>query len=203
MSCSQAGVQIDVRGGGEIGLDRLERLDIETISRFGLGGNPRAVLVEYPYSSQPRTLERECQRLLLAGIVPVIAHPERNPLIRERPDDLRAVVEAGALVQLTAASVDGRLGRPTANCARRLIERELAHLIASDAHAPDVRAGGLAAAAETVGGGELARWLTFLVPDAILQGKELPPRPPGPRRRKGLLGRGRRQDGRAPGRERH
>ena len=189
---SQAGIEIDVRGGGEVALDRLERLDPEALARFGLGGNPRLVLLEYPYYGQPLSLARECARLRLQGVVPVIAHPERNQTVQERPVDLEGLVRAGAVIQLTAASVDGRLGRAAADCARRLLEFELAHLIASDAHAPGVRQAGLSGAAKAVGGGELAEWLTYTVPAALLAGEELPPRPAGPRRRSGLLRRIRR-----------
>ena len=67
-------------------------------------------------------------------------------------------------MQLTAASVDGRLGKAAATCARRLLELELAHCIASDAHGPGVREAGMSAAAEAVGGAELAQWLTYDVP---------------------------------------
>ena len=40
------------------------------------------------------------------------------------------------MIQVTAASVDGSLGKRTASCARSLIDLELAHCIASDAHGP-------------------------------------------------------------------
>ena len=91
-----------------------------------------------------------------------------QPVRPEQPELLEAVVRAGAYVQLTAASVDGRLGRSGASCARKLLELELAHCIASDAHGPGVREAGMSAAAEAVGGGEMARWLTYDVPAALL-----------------------------------
>jgi tyrosine-protein phosphatase YwqE len=81
------------------------------------------------------------------------------------------------LVQLTAASVDGRLGRRPQAASRTLLGLGLAHLIASDAHAPSVRAVGLSAAAQEVGDPALARWLTEGVPGAIVDGSELPQRP--------------------------
>jgi protein-tyrosine phosphatase len=184
---ANAGIAIDVRGGGEIAIDRFEELDADERAGFGLGGNPAALLLESPYENWPLDLGRTCARLRREGIAPVIAHPERNPLIQENPSLLEEVVRAGAAVQLTAASVDGRLGRATAKCARRLLELELAHCIASDAHGPGVRDAGLTAAAEAVGGGELGRWLTYDVPAALLEGRPLPPRPPKPRR--GLVAR--------------
>jgi tyrosine-protein phosphatase YwqE len=51
------------------------------------------------------------------------------------------------------------------------------HLLASDAHAPDLRQVGMSAAARTVGDDELARWLTEDVPAAIVGDGEIPPRP--------------------------
>ena len=78
---------------------------------------------------------------------------------------------------MTAASFDGGLGRVTARCAHRLLELELVHLIASDAHGPGVPESGMAEAVETVGGGELGAWLSEGVPAALLAGEELPPRP--------------------------
>lgn len=179
---SAAGIALDVRGGAEISLARLGRLDPGELERYGLGGNPRLVLVEYPYHGSPLSLASECAQLRQRGIVPVVAHPERNRDVQERPEDLRGAVGAGAVVQLTAASIDGRLGRAAASCARRLLELELAHLIASDAHAPGVREAGLSHAASAVGRPELGRWLTESVPAALLAGEELPARPATGRR---------------------
>ena len=109
--------------------------------------------------------------------MPVVAHPERNPHVQDEPTLLDEVVAAGGVVQVTAASFDGSLGRATARCAHRLLELELVHLIASDAHAPGVPESGMAEAVATVGGGELGAWLSEGVPAALLAGEELPPRP--------------------------
>jgi protein-tyrosine phosphatase len=174
---SEAGIEIDIRGGGEIALEQLARLDGDTLARFGLGGNPKLLLIEYPYVDRPPSLVAECERLRRNGIVPVIAHPERNPSIQERPADLEGAVRAGAVVQLTAASVDGRLGRACARCARTLLDLELAHLIASDAHSPGTRQAGLSDAVAAVGCKALAGWLTSDVPRALLASEELPARP--------------------------
>ncbi len=180
-----AGIPLEVRGGAELAIEQLTGLDDADRARFGLGGNPRLVLIEYPYYGLPPSLAEHCARLRLEGVVPVIAHPERNEMIQTRPADLGGVVHAGGIVQLTAASVDGRLGRAAADCARRLLEFEFAHVIASDAHRPGVRQAGLAAAAKSVGDDALAHWLTSSVPGALLAGDELPPRP-APGRRRGL-----------------
>jgi protein-tyrosine phosphatase len=177
-------VPLDVRRGGEVAVDWLERLPPETLKRFGLGGNPAYLLVEFPYYGWPLTLVDRVFHLRLEGITVVLAHPERSAEVQGNLERLRPLVDLGVLVQLTAASVDGRLGRGAEDAALGLIERGLAHMIASDAHTARIREGGLAAAVGAVGDEALGRWLSFEVPWAIVDGAPLPPRPLVRRRRK-------------------
>src|SRR5258708_2598903 len=169
--------------GGELDLNELQRPP-EELARFGLGGNPGYLLVETPYVGWPLDLGEKLFRLRALGITPVLGHPERNPDIKAHPELLEPIVAGGALVQLTAASVDGRLGRSAQRCARTLLDRRLAHLIASDAHAPSVRGIGLADAARAVGDPALARWLTVDVPQAIVDGDVVPAFPESTKRRR-------------------
>jgi len=174
---------VQVLSGGEIDLAELDRAD-EELQRFGLGGNAGWLLVETPYVGWPLDLVDRLFRLRLRGFRAVLAHPERNRDVQERPELLDPVVAGGTLVQLTAASVDGRLGKRAYRSARTLLERGAAHLLASDAHTPDVRAVGLRAAVHELGDDRLGHWLTVEVPYAILDGNEPPPRPePRARRR--------------------
>lgn len=184
-----SGLPIDVRGGGEIALDRLPVLSSSERGAFGLGGNPRLLLLEMPYGAWPLSLVQVVAELGREGVVPVLAHPERNQAVLEDPSLLEEPVRLGAVLQLTAASVDGRLGRAVARCSRELLDRGLAHLLASDAHAPGLRDAGLSAAASAIGSDPLARWLVEDVPACLLAGRPLPPRPETPRRRRWLLGR--------------
>ena len=180
----EEGIPVDVRPGGEIAIDWLDRLSDEDLSRFGLGGSPRYVLLEFPYAGWPLSLHEWVFRLVTREITPVIAHPERNADVQHDPDELRPLVDAGALVQVTAASLDGRIGRSSRDAAFKLIERGLAHLLASDAHTPDVREAGLLGAVEEVGDAALARWLTLEVPMAIVTDAPVPRRPETRKRRR-------------------
>ena len=177
-----AGADLEVWTGGEIALEPLMRMDGESLARFSLGGSGRYVLVEFPYSGWPLPLPSQIDRLAALGITAVIAHPERSVEVQSRPQRLAPLVDAGALVQLTAASLDGRLGRSCRRAAMRLLDLGLAHVIASDAHMPGTRAVGMSAAAEAVGDERLAAWLTRDVPAAIVAGEAIPPRPAGRRR---------------------
>src|SRR5439155_22396364 len=157
---SEAGIPLEVYTGGELALDFLGHLTVADLHRFGLGGNPGYVLVEFPYFGWPLDLADQLFRLQIVGITPVLAHPERNGDVQGAPDRLGGLVESGTLVQLTAASLDGRLGRWPRETGLKLIQLRLAHLIASDAHHPGIRAIGMAAAAEAVGDEARARRLT-------------------------------------------
>jgi protein-tyrosine phosphatase len=173
------GIAVEVLPGGELDVGFLERLDDDTLRRFGLGGNPQLLLLEFPYVGWPLGLPDLVFRLGVRGFGVVLAHPERNADVQADPGRLRELVAAGVVVQLTAASVDGRLGRRPRDAAFALLDAEHAHLIASDAHAPAVRAIGMTAAVEAVGDDALGRWLTHDVPLALLAGQPLPDRPPG------------------------
>lgn len=176
-----AGVALEVVGGGELALDRLGALERATRARFTLGGS-RALLLESPTFGWPFDLPHVVAGLCRDGLRPVLAHPERNRDVHEDLALVGRAVEAGALVQLTAASVDGRNGRETAACARALVEAGLAHLVSSDAHGPGVRAAGLSAAVRRLGDEPLGRWLVEEVPAALLADADLPPRPAARRR---------------------
>jgi protein-tyrosine phosphatase len=171
------GEEVEVLTGAELDLRRLRTLDDAALRRFGLGGNPRLLLLETPFACWPLDLRGLVFDLEMRGFAVVLAHPERNPEVQDRPELLRELVDAGVAVQLTAGSVDGRLGRRPAASAKELLDLGLAHLIASDAHAPTVRAIGMTAAAESLDDEELARWLTHDVPAALLTGDTIPPRP--------------------------
>jgi protein-tyrosine phosphatase len=65
---------------------------------------------------------------------PIIAHPERNPILQRKAPELRSWVEHGCLLQVTASSLFGRFGRRAETAAHDLVSRGLVHLLASDAH---------------------------------------------------------------------
>ncbi len=173
--------------GGELDLAELGR-PREELLRFALAGNPRYLLVETPYVGWPLDVGDRLFSLLADGITPVLAHPERNGEVQERPELLEPLVEMGVLVQLTAGAVDGTLGRRSRGCADVLLDRGLAHLIASDGHAPSIRRIGMSAAVSALRDEALAHWLTVGVPGAIVDHGTPPPRP-GKTRPRRLFGR--------------
>jgi protein-tyrosine phosphatase len=168
------GIQLELETGGEIALDELGRLDDRELKRFALGGRSY-LLLECPYRGWPLQLASTVVALRGKGFGVILAHPERNA--DAKWERLEPLVEDGMLVQVTSASLDGRLGRKARAAAFQLLERELAHLVASDAHAPELRALGMKAAADAIGDAALATWVTVAAPRAVLAGAPLPKRP--------------------------
>jgi protein-tyrosine phosphatase len=73
-------------------------------------------------------------RLEQRGMRIVITHPERNPLLCQRLELLEQWVAEGRLLQITAQSLAGHFGPRARSFGKTLLDRGLAHFIASDAH---------------------------------------------------------------------
>jgi protein-tyrosine phosphatase len=170
------GDELDLRGGGEVALDELPHLDGGELRRFALAGS-RTLLLETPYYGWPLDLADTVFHLQAQGFRVLLAHPERNGDVIAKPERLRPLVEAGALVQITSASLEGRLGRTYRESGFDLVERGFAHVLASDAHTASVRKYGLAAGADALDDRALARGLTRDVPAALLADEPVPERP--------------------------
>jgi protein-tyrosine phosphatase len=169
-------VPVRILPGGEIALDLLWELPHQELVRFSLAQTGRYLLLEFPYRAWVPALDAAVRGVLEAGLTPILAHPERNPDVQDRPARLADLVEAGALVQVTAVSLAGGLDASSRITAEKLLRLGLVHVLASDAHGPHVREGGMAAAAEEVDD-DLAAYLTRDAPAAIVAGRALPERP--------------------------
>ncbi|MGG4407205.1 CpsB/CapC family capsule biosynthesis tyrosine phosphatase [Niallia taxi] len=96
--------------------------------------NTKYIFIEFPSSSVPRFAERLLYEIQIEGLTPIIVHPERNKEILEKPSILYKFVSNGALTQITAASVAGYFGKSIKKFSYQLIEYNLTHFVASDAH---------------------------------------------------------------------
>jgi protein-tyrosine phosphatase len=183
-----AGTEVELVGGGELSLRAAARLDAAELRRFALGGG--ALLLEFPYHGWPLDLELRLYELRAHGFRTLLAHPERNTEVADRPERLCPLVASGAHVQVTAGSLAGTLGRSAERTGRALLALGVVHCVATDAHAATGRSR-LSSVAESVGDASLARWLTLVAPAAILAGEPLPaaPRWQPKRGRVRLLGR--------------
>ena len=102
-----------------------------------IGDRGRHLLIETPFVGIPQFLEQICFELQIAGVTPVLAHPERSELARQQPEVLQRLAERGCLLQVNVDSVLGRAGRDAKRLAVSLLRTGQAQILASDAH--DVR----------------------------------------------------------------
>lgn len=141
----------------------------DTINHSG-----KYVLIEFPFQTINPGTGEELFQLKLKGITPIIAHPERNILFQRDTELLYDMVGTGCLVQITAMSITGELGKAAMDCAHTLLQRHLVHVIASDAHSPGGRppilSNGVKAAADILGSMVEAEKMVTDIPGAILCG---------------------------------
>ena len=122
------------------------RADPARFSINGLG----YLLVEIPDYGLPPGLTETYYELQLAGLTPILTHPERNPTLVSDPERMRDWLRGGVLIQVTADSLTGHKGKPAQRMALDLIERRWVHFLASDAHNPTSRPPRMRAAYELV-----------------------------------------------------
>ncbi|HEX5352303.1 MAG TPA: CpsB/CapC family capsule biosynthesis tyrosine phosphatase [Trichococcus sp.] len=118
----------ELRINGEI-LEDIEKGDILFID-----DEEHYLLIEFPTMSIPHYAESLFFKLRQKGITPVIVHPERNQAIMDDPNILLPFIERGALAQVTASSYVGAFGKDVAKLSKQLIDANLVHILASDAH---------------------------------------------------------------------
>ncbi len=116
------------------------------------------------------------QELRLEGWRPIFAHPEFIPDLAQDLDLMRRLVEAGALFQVTAMSLTGDFGRRSRVLAESMVEADLIHFAASDAHDLTRRPPGLSRAHRHLAskyGEALARRLTSENPQAVVENRPI------------------------------
>lgn len=94
----------------------------------------RTMLLELPDAQIPLGAMTLVRHLLSQGIRPVIAHPERNKAVMERPERMGAFIDAGCALQLTAGSLLGQFGSRAGAAADFLLNEGWVSAVASDAH---------------------------------------------------------------------
>lgn len=92
------------------------------------------VLIEFPTPEVPAYAERLFYEMQTQQITPIIVHPERNHAILKDPNILYDFASRGVLAQLTAASYLGAFGKEIERVSHQMIEANLVHFLASDAH---------------------------------------------------------------------
>lgn len=99
----------------------------------------RYVLVDFALGESARSIESGLTRLLNAGYVPILAHPERYIALGTFHKELKSLRSKGVLLQLDAQSPLGGFGLSVKMRANSLLREGLVDFIGSDAHDCKVR----------------------------------------------------------------
>ena len=148
-------------------------------NRYTINGR-QYLLVEFADITIPPHMDQIFFDLLARKLLPIITHPERNPMLSANPEQVRQWVEAGCFVQVTAGSFLGRFGKRAERSAWQLLHHNMVHFIASDAHNTTSRPPLLSEARRAIAadrGEEAARALAETNPRAAVDGQPLPWRP--------------------------
>ena len=164
-------LRLFLAGEVRVSAESLELFEQDEIPFLGQVDGYKVVLLEFPHDTIPVGSEQFISKLLRMKVRPLIAHPERNKQIMSDPERIRPFVDMGCWLQLTAGSLTGAFGKPAKKVAIKLLEQELAWVIATDSHNMEHRPPDLADgrdALEEVVGGRLAKRMVETRPARIL-----------------------------------
>ena len=144
-----------------------------------LADRRKHVLLELPHELY-MPLDRLLEELAASGIVAVLSHPERNLGILAQPALVRALVNAGCLMQITAGSLLGGFGPAARKLSESLLDQRCVHFVSTDAHGVKTRRPLMRQAFDRVAelaGSELAIAVCCRNPAAVADGRAVPALP--------------------------
>ena len=159
--------------GAEVMLDRPLPVGGESLRRCTIGGT-RYILVEFPRMVAYDTVTIALGRVVDAGLLPLLAHPERYTCCS--PDAVARWRELGACMQVDATTLLSTQSR--GQRARAIVAAGLADILAADNHGDERSIATGRKFLEAQDGAEQAELLTVLNPRAILNDGSLIPVPP-------------------------
>jgi protein-tyrosine phosphatase len=109
--------------------DKIEAGDPHTLN------GSRFVLLSTPFATLPDFVSDVLARLRIKRLVPILARPERNAVLRKDFGRMREMIEDGTLFVVTAGSITGVFGKDAQRAALRMVQQRLAHAVVSDMHA--------------------------------------------------------------------
>lgn len=142
--------------------------------RFSINGLGY-LLVEPPDYGIPPGVTETLYELQLAGLTPILTHPERNPTLQSEPERMKPWLRGGLLIQVTADSLTGHKGRRAERMAHMLLQKRWVHFLATDAHNTTSRPPRMREARDLVAsryGASYAHALCVTNPLAVFLGKQ-------------------------------
>lgn len=131
-------IQVELLPGAEV-LCVPQTLELARLGRLPTLGTGQYVLTEFYFDAGAGFMDETLRTLQELGYLPVVAHPERYGAVQRDPELAQRWFRRGIVLQVNKGSVLGAFGRRAEDTAVRLLCRGVVHIIASDAHSPEVR----------------------------------------------------------------
>ena len=167
------GIPVTLHVGAEVFyLPNLMELKDNPLLTFSHG---KYMLVEFPFEQVPNGCREVFFQLTMAGVTPIVAHPERIKPIQKDLSIVRKFIRGGCVIQVDAGSLTGSLGSSAKKASLEILRQGCCHIIGSDAHDIHRRnfllADALAIAKEILG--EKAMDLVTVNPGKVLKGESI------------------------------
>ena len=135
-SVEKAGISLELHLGAEVHLlpESIALFESDELPTIGTWEGREVILLELSDARIPVGALKAVEFLLAHGVVPMIAHPERNKEVMRSPARIEPFVRAGCLLQLTAASVCGWFGKAAHEASLTLLDEGWVTAIATDSH---------------------------------------------------------------------
>ena len=109
-------------------LKLLKKKEIKTLN------NSKYVLLEFPFGNMLYNTKDIIYELVVAGYVPILAHPERYRIFQRHPDHIEEYLRMGVLLQGNYKSLFGKYGREAKKTLIYLLKKHQITFLGSDCH---------------------------------------------------------------------
>lgn len=100
----------------------------------------RYILVEFLPQVSYSELREGLNRCIQSGYIPILAHAERYLTLVRDISHVEEIMNLGAYIQLNLSSILGGVMNARANFCKKLLNRDMVHFLATDAHGDKIRA---------------------------------------------------------------
>lgn len=139
-------------------------------------GKKKYILIEIPFTHLPYNFPEMLFKIKLFGLIPILAHPERNDIIRKDLAYLRKIKDEGSLIQINNSSLVNRRDSKSYRTAIKMLKLGIVDFIASDCHHMEGRFSNFTRAynvLKKVVGKEEARKIAIENPNKILLSEDI------------------------------
>lgn len=131
-------IDIEVFIGNELYYSE-DIIEIIETKEFYTLNNSKYVLIEFPPVRFPKNLIDIIYEIKIRGYIPILAHVERYNEIQENVNLIYECINEGALIQVNSASIIGKNGKEAKKVSEILLDNNMIHFIATDAHGSQMR----------------------------------------------------------------